>query len=42
MICKDHLAHFKAPKKVIFTGQLPKNGAAKIGKYKQGEMYGKK
>ncbi|UCC40529.1 MAG: long-chain-fatty-acid--CoA ligase [Candidatus Aminicenantes bacterium] len=40
--CKDNLAHFKAPKNVIFTKQLPKTGSAKICKYKLREMYGKK
>jgi len=40
--CKANLAHFKAPKKVIFAGQLPKTGSAKICKYKLREMYGKK
>lgn len=39
--CKLNLAHFKAPKKVIFTDQLPKTGSAKIYKYKLREMYGK-
>lgn len=37
--CKDHLAHFKAPKKVIFTRELPKTGSAKICKYKLREKY---
>ncbi len=40
--CKLNLAHFKAPKKVIFTNQLPKTGSAKIYKYKLREIYGKK
>jgi len=40
--CKDRLAHFKSPKKVIFTEQLPKTGSAKICKYKLREIYGKK
>ena len=39
--CKDNLAHFKAPKKVIFTEKLPKTGSAKIYKYKLRKMYGK-
>ncbi len=39
--CKDNLAHFKAPKKVYFTDQLPKTGSAKIYKYKLREIYGK-
>ncbi|UCE73838.1 MAG: long-chain-fatty-acid--CoA ligase [Methanomassiliicoccales archaeon] len=37
--CKEHLAHFKAPKKVIFSDDLPKTGSAKIYKYKLREMY---
>ncbi len=39
--CKENLAHFKAPKKVIFTEKLPKTGSAKIYKYKLRKMYGK-
>lgn len=38
--CKNKLAHFKAPKKVISTDQLPKTGSAKIYKYKLREIYG--
>jgi acyl-CoA synthetase (AMP-forming)/AMP-acid ligase II len=38
--CKDKMAHFKAPKKVFFTDQLPKTGSAKIYKYKLREIYG--
>ena len=30
--CRDHLAHFKAPKEVIF-GELPKTSTGKIQKY---------
>lgn len=37
--CKDHLAHFKSPKKVIFTRELPKTGSAKVCKYKLREIY---
>lgn len=37
--CKGKLAHFKAPKHVIFTQSLPKTGSAKIYKYKLREMY---
>jgi acyl-CoA synthetase (AMP-forming)/AMP-acid ligase II len=37
--CKNKLAHFKAPKQVIFTRSLPKTGSAKIYKYKLREMY---
>jgi acyl-CoA synthetase (AMP-forming)/AMP-acid ligase II len=32
--CKNNIAHFKAPKKVIFVDNLPKTGSAKICKYK--------
>lgn len=39
--CKNHMAHFKAPKKVIFTEELPKIGSAKIYKYKLREKYKK-
>ena len=39
--CKEKIAHFKAPKKVFFTDQLPKTGSAKIYKYKLREIYGK-
>ena len=37
--CKDKLAHFKAPKKVIFTNMLPKTGSQKIYKFRLREMY---
>jgi fatty-acyl-CoA synthase len=37
--CKERLASFKAPKKVIFTNSLPKTGSAKICKYKLREQY---
>lgn len=37
--CKDRLAHFKTPKKIIIANQLPKTGSAKIYKYKLREMY---
>lgn len=37
--CRDKLARFKTPKKVIFTDLLPKTGSAKINKYKMREMY---
>lgn len=36
--CKQRLAHFKAPKKVIFTDHLPKTGSAKISKYRLRQM----
>lgn len=39
--CKDRLAHFKAPKKVILAQKLPKTGSAKIYKYKVREIYRK-
>jgi fatty-acyl-CoA synthase len=38
--CKQRMAPFKAPKKVIFSDQLPKTGSAKICKYKLRQMYG--
>lgn len=37
--CKEKLAHFKAPKQVIFTDILPKTGSAKIYKYKLRKIY---
>ncbi|MFC2165321.1 long-chain-fatty-acid--CoA ligase [Acidobacteriota bacterium] len=37
--CKDNMAPFKAPKRVIFTENLPKTGSAKIYKYKLREKY---
>lgn len=40
--CKENMAPFKAPKKVIFTDRLPKTGSAKIYKYKLREKYGSK
>lgn len=39
--CKENLAPFKAPKKVIYADSLPKTGSAKIYKYKLREKYGK-
>jgi acyl-CoA synthetase (AMP-forming)/AMP-acid ligase II len=38
--CKNNLASFKVPKKVFFTGELPKTGSAKVYKYKLREQYG--
>ena len=38
--CKERMASFKVPKKVIFTDILPKTGSAKICKYKLRENYG--
>jgi len=40
--CKENMASFKAPKKVIFTDSLPKTGSAKIYKYRLREKYGSK
>jgi feruloyl-CoA synthase len=37
--CRENLAQFKVPKKVIFMDHLPKTGSAKIYKYKLREMY---
>ncbi len=37
--CRENLAQFKVPKKVIFIDHLPKTGSAKIYKYKLREMY---
>jgi fatty-acyl-CoA synthase len=37
--CKERIAPFKAPKKVIFTDCLPKTGSAKICKYKLREQF---
>ena len=39
--CREHLAHFKAPKRVFFTDELPKTGSAKIYKYKLRRIYNK-
>jgi len=40
--CKERMAPFKTPKKVIFSDELPKTGSAKICKYKLRETYGSK
>jgi fatty-acyl-CoA synthase len=40
--CKENMAPFKAPKKVIFTNHLPKTGSAKICKFELREKYGSK
>ncbi len=40
--CKERMALFKAPKKVIFSDELPKTGSAKICKYKLRKTYGSK
>lgn len=31
--CKQHLAHFKAPKNIVFLDKLPKTGSGKISKH---------
>ncbi len=38
--CKDKMARFKAPKRVIFVKELPKTGSSKIYKYRLREMFG--
>jgi feruloyl-CoA synthase len=38
--CKNNLASFKVPRKVFFTGELPKTCSAKVYKYKLREQYG--
>ena len=38
--CRERLAPFKTPKKVIFADELPKTGSAKICKYKLREKFG--
>jgi len=40
--CKNHLAHYKAPKSVDFTISLPKTGSGKICKKELRERYCKK
>lgn len=40
--CKEKIAPFKAPKKVIFVDGLPKTGSAKICKYRLRERYGQR
>ena len=37
--CRKRLAHFKSPKKVIFTDSLPKTGSSKIFKFRLREQY---
>ena len=32
-IARDHMAHFKAPRKVEFVTELPKTATGKIQKY---------
>jgi fatty-acyl-CoA synthase len=38
---RDHMAHYKVPKSVIFVKALPKTGANKVDKKKLMEQYGK-
>lgn len=40
--CKEKIAPFKVPKKVIFVDELPKTGSAKICKYKLREKFSQK
>lgn len=37
--CKEHLAGFEVPKKVIFVKEMPKTATGKIQKYQIREMY---
>jgi fatty-acyl-CoA synthase len=37
--CKAHLAHFKCPKRVIFTANLPRNPSGKILKRNLRALY---
>jgi acyl-CoA synthetase (AMP-forming)/AMP-acid ligase II len=39
--CREKLARFKSPKRVIFSRQLPKTGSSKIYKYRLRKKYGK-
>jgi fatty-acyl-CoA synthase len=32
--CRERLAHFKAPRRIVFMPSLPKTGTGKIQKYK--------
>lgn len=38
--CRERLAHFKAPRRVVFMPSLPKTGTGKIQKYKLREVAG--
>lgn len=38
--CRERLAHFKAPRRVVFMAALPKTGTGKIQKYKLREAAG--
>ncbi|WP_249870377.1 long-chain-fatty-acid--CoA ligase [Oceanobacillus saliphilus] len=37
--CRDHMAHFKAPKAVTFVEELPKTATGKLQKYRLREMF---
>ena len=37
--CKEHLAGFEVPKKVIFVSEMPKTATGKIQKYQLRERY---
>jgi fatty-acyl-CoA synthase len=37
--CREHLAHFKIPKRVVFTDSLPKNPSGKLLKRELRERY---
>ena len=37
--CREHLAHFKCPKRVIFTDSLPRNPSGKILKRNLRALY---
>ncbi|MFC4556851.1 long-chain-fatty-acid--CoA ligase [Virgibacillus kekensis] len=37
--CRDHMAHFKAPKSIEFVDALPKTATGKLQKYRLREMY---
>ncbi|MGJ9457769.1 long-chain-fatty-acid--CoA ligase [Oceanobacillus sp. CF4.6] len=37
--CRDHMAHFKAPKAVKFVEELPKTATGKLQKYRLREMF---
>jgi long-chain acyl-CoA synthetase len=41
LLCKKHLAHYKAPKSVDFVEALPKTGSGKIDKKTLRERYWK-
>lgn len=38
-ICKEHLASFEVPKKIIFVNDLPKTNTGKLEKYKLRKQY---